>query len=68
MSLDGYDSETDEWMEGDDARLQEYEVSADTKEAARKTADEKTMARLHSEARRHDGRKAFAQATAVDLS
>ena len=38
-----------------------------SKEAARKAADEKTAARLQSEARRHDGRKAFEQAAAVDL-
>ena len=63
VSLDGYDSENDEWMEEDDERVRPYAVAADEKEAARREADEKVAARLQSEARRHDGRMELEAAT-----
>ena len=62
VSLDGYDSENDEWMEGDDERLRPYEAAADPKEATKREADEKVAARLHSEQRRHDGRREHGEA------
>jgi len=55
VSLDGYDSENDEWVDADDERLQPYEASADAKVAAKQEAQEKVTARLQSEARRHAG-------------
>ena len=68
VSLDGYDSENDEWMQGDDDRVKPYEVTGDEKEAKKREADEKVAARLQSEARRHDANAAYASASAVDLS
>ena len=65
VSLDGYDSENDEWMEGDDERLKPYEALSDSKDAAKKEAAEKEKARLQSEARRHDSRAAHEAAVSI---
>ena len=62
VSLDGYDSENDEWMEGDDERLRPYQDASDAKEAAKRTQAEHEKARLQSEARRHESRAAHEQA------
>ena len=66
VSLDGYDSEHDEWMEGDDERVKPYEVAADGKEAAKREADEKVMARLQSEQRRGESRRELGAAMEAD--
>jgi len=55
VSLDGYDSENDEWVDADDGRLQPYEASTDSRAAAKQQEEEKVAARLHSEFRRHEG-------------
>ena len=65
VSLDGYDSENDEWMEGDDERLQPYNEASDAKEAAKRTAAEHERARLQSEARRHESRTAHEEAVGI---
>ena len=65
VSLDGYDSENDEWLTADDERVQPYEASTDSKEAATREADEKLVARLQSEQRRHDGMREHREAVAA---
>ena len=62
-----YDSENDEWMEGDDERVRPYEASSDAKQAAKREADEKVAARLHSEQRRHDGMREHREAVTAPL-
>jgi len=64
VSLDGYDSENDEWMEGDDERLRPYEASSDAKQSQQQWAQEKETARLQSEKRRHDSRAVHGAAIA----
>ena len=63
VSLDGYDSENDEWMYGDEERLQPYDQASSAKEAAKRAAAENERARLQSEARRHESRAALELAT-----
>ena len=54
VSLDGYDSENDEWMEGDDERLQPYQAATDAKASQKQWAQEKDEARRLNERRRHE--------------
>ena len=69
VSLDGYDSENDEWMQGDDDRVKPYEVTGDEKEAKKREADEKVAARLSVGGEElFDANAAYASASAVDLS
>ena len=63
ISLDGYDSETDEWVEYDSLRVRPYEVNTDAKEAARQDAAEKEASRLHAEQRKRDDRLELSLAT-----
>ena len=68
ISLDGYDSEDDQWVESDDPRVRPYDApvaggSADDddalKEAAKKEAAEKDEARRFNELRKGQARSAY---------
>lgn len=64
ISLDGYDSETDEWVDCDSEKVRPYEAHADSKEAARQDTAEKERSRLYAEQRKRDDRRELEQATA----
>ena len=56
VSLDGYDSETDEWVDCGSERVRPYAASTDAKEAARQEAAENEASRLYAEQRKRDDR------------
>jgi hypothetical protein len=67
ISLDGYDSEDDAWVDADDPRVRPYEVSgggggadksADEKEQAKLAAQERDRARKFNEQRKGEARSA----------
>jgi hypothetical protein len=55
ISLDGYDSETDEWLEPQSRRVRPHTVVADAKEAAAQGKREADTARRRAEGRRAEG-------------
>ena len=63
ISLDGYDSETDEWLDCASEAVRPYEAHADSKEAAKQDAAEKEKSRLFAEQRKRDDRRHLSEAT-----
>eukprot|EP00962_Isochrysis_galbana_P016900 scaffold4841_cov121-Isochrysis_galbana.AAC.16 len=55
VSLDGYDSETDEWLEPQSHKVRPHTVVADAKEAAAQGKREADTARRRAEGRRAEG-------------
>ena len=64
ISLDGYDSEDDAWVDEDDPRVRPYEAvaTADAKEAAKAEQAERDAARRFAEQRKVDARSVHARA------
>ena len=64
ISLDGYDSEDDAWVDDDDPRVKPYAApkTADEKEAAKADQAERDSARRFAEQRRAEANKAHAAA------
>ncbi len=63
VSLDGYDSETDEWVDEEaiaGGALREYDAGGDAKAAAKRDLAERDAARRHAEQRKLDGRQEHA--------
>ncbi len=63
VSLDGYDSATDEWVDHDSERVRPYAANADSKEAAREEAAENEASRRFAEQRKRDDRLELSLAT-----
>ena len=57
VSLDGYDSEDDAWIDADDEGLMPYASLGDAKADGQKTAAEKDAARRLAEQRKAEGRR-----------